>query len=44
MQEQEYAKSSFTDVASKYDEIPFFKISARYVAQIINTYKDDDTL
>jgi len=44
MQEQEYAKSSFSDVASKYDEIPFFKTSAKYVAQIINTYKDDDTL
>ncbi|WP_309497765.1 class I SAM-dependent methyltransferase [Sulfurovum sp.] len=42
--EQEYAKSSFADVASKYDEIPFFKISATYVAQIINHYKDDDTL
>jgi len=42
--EQEYAKSSFEDVANKYDEIPFFKISARNVAQIIHTYKDNDTL
>lgn len=42
--EQKYAKASFEDVANKYDEIPFFKISAGYVAEIINTYKDNDTL
>lgn len=42
--EQAYAKASFEDVANKYDEILFFKISARYVAEIINTHKDDDTL
>lgn len=42
--EQKYAKTSFEDVAKKYDEIPFFKISAKYVAEIINTYKDDDRL
>lgn len=41
---QAYAKASFEDVAAKYDKIPFFKISAGYVAEIINTYKDDDTL
>jgi hypothetical protein len=34
--EQAYAKASFEDVANKYDEIPFFKMSARYVAEIIN--------
>ena len=42
--EQEYAKTSFQDVANKYDEIPFFKISARHVAQIIHTHKDDERL
>ncbi len=42
--EQEYAKTSFQDVANRYDEIPFFKISARHVAQIIHTYKDDESL
>ena len=42
--EQAYAKASFEDVAAKYDEIPFFKISAKYVVEIINTYKDDDSL
>ena len=41
---QAYAKATFDEVANKYDEIPFFKISARVVAEIINTYKDDDTL
>ncbi len=41
---QAYAKASFEDVAAKYDEIRFFKISAAYVAEIINTYKNDDTL
>ena len=42
--EQAYAKATFDEVAKKYDEIPFFKISARVVAQVINTHKDDDTL
>lgn len=42
--EQEYAKASFADVADKYDAIPFFKISAKYVAQIIQRDKDDEAL
>jgi ubiquinone/menaquinone biosynthesis C-methylase UbiE len=39
--EQDYAKASFEDVASKYDEIPFFKISAEHVVELIqkNTQK-----
>lgn len=37
--EQEYAKVSFSDVADKYDAIPFFKISARHVANIIQKHK-----
>jgi len=37
--EQDYAKKSFDDVAHKYDEIPFFKISARHVVNIIKKYK-----
>jgi len=41
---QTYAKATFDEVAVKYDEIPFFKTSASVVAEIINTYKDDDTL
>ena len=42
--EQEYAKKSFDDVAHKYDEIPFFKISARNMAEIIGKYKGEGTL
>jgi len=42
--EQEYARKSFDDVASKYDEIPFFKISARHVVDIIKKYKGEDDL
>jgi ubiquinone/menaquinone biosynthesis C-methylase UbiE len=42
--EQDYAKTSFSDVANKYDEIPFFKTSAKYVAQIITTQKDEKSL
>jgi ubiquinone/menaquinone biosynthesis C-methylase UbiE len=42
--EQEYAKKSFDDVAHKYDEIPFFKISARYVVDIIKKYKGEGDL
>ena len=33
--EQEYAKTTFDEVANKYDEIPFFKISAKHVVEII---------
>ena len=36
--EQEYAKKSFDNVANKYDEIPFFKISARHVVDIIKEH------
>lgn len=42
--EQEYAKKSFDDVAHKYDEIPFFKISARHVVDIIQKHKSEDAL
>ena len=42
--EQEYAKKSFDDVASKYDEIPFFKISAKHVVDIIKKHKREDSL
>ena len=37
--EQEYAKDSFEDVATKYDEIPFFKLSAKQVVEIIKRQK-----
>lgn len=36
--EQEYAKKSFDDVANKYDEIPFFKISAGHVLEMIKEH------
>lgn len=42
--EQEYAKKSFDEVANRYDEIPFFKISAGHVLDIIKEHKDDDSL
>jgi len=42
--EQDYAKKSFDDVAHKYDEIPFFKTSARHVVDIIKKYKGEGTL
>jgi len=42
--EQAYAKKSFDDVASKYDEIPFFKISAKHVVEIIKKHKNEDSL
>jgi len=42
--EQAYAKKSFDDVAHTYDEIPFFKISAKYVVDIIKKHKDEDIL
>ena len=42
--EQDYAKKAFDDVAHKYDEIPFFKTSARYVVDIIKKHKGEDTL
>ena len=37
--EQAYAKASFEDVSTKYDEISFFKISAKHVAEIIKRQK-----
>jgi ubiquinone/menaquinone biosynthesis C-methylase UbiE len=37
--EQDYAKKSFDDVAHKYDEIPFFKTSARHIVDIIKKHK-----
>jgi release factor glutamine methyltransferase len=40
--EQDYAKKSFDDVAHKYDEIPFFKTSARHVVEIIKREKGED--
>ena len=36
--EQEYAKKSFDEVAHTYDEIPFFKISAKHVADMIQNH------
>lgn len=42
--EQEYAKKTFDDVASRYDEIEFFKISARIVAGIIKEHKTEVAL
>ena len=41
---QDYAKSTFNDVASRYDEIEFFKISARYVSDIIKEHRTDKEL
>jgi ubiquinone/menaquinone biosynthesis C-methylase UbiE len=40
--EQDYAKKSFDDVAHKYDEILFFKTSARHVVEIIKREKGED--
>jgi len=42
--EQDYAKKSFDDVAHKYDEIQFFKISAKHVVNIIKKQKGEGTL
>ncbi len=42
--EQEYAKTTFDKVAMKYDEIPFFKISARHVVGIIKQHKQEEVL
>ena len=41
---QEYAKTTFDHVANKYDEIPFFKISAKHVVRIIQAYTNEDEL
>lgn len=37
--EQDYAKTTFNEVANNYDEIPFFKISARHVVEIVKKNK-----
>ena len=42
--EQEYAQSTFNEVANKYDKIPFFKISAEYVVALINKQKQKENL
>jgi ubiquinone/menaquinone biosynthesis C-methylase UbiE len=42
--EQDYVKATFNDVANKYDEIPFFKISARHVVNIIKEKKGESFL
>ena len=41
---QEYAKKVFNEVAHKYDEIPFFKISALNVLEIIKKHKKEANL
>jgi len=33
--EQDYAKKTFDEVALRYDEIEFFKISARHIAFLL---------
>lgn len=42
--EQEYARTTFDDVASRYDEIEFFKISARHVTDMIKEHKTEADL
>ena len=42
--EQDYAKNTFNEIATKYDEIEFFKISARHIADIIKEHKSDEPL
>jgi len=42
--EQDYARTTFDDVASRYDEIEFFKISARHVADMIKEHKTEAKL
>lgn len=42
--EQEYVKSTFNEIAHKYDEIPFFKISARHVVALIHKNKTEENL
>ena len=41
---QEYAKTTFDDVAARYDEIVFFKISARHLIDIIKAHKSEEDL
>lgn len=42
--EQEYAKTTFDEIANNYDEIPFFKISARHVVELIGKEKGEGAL
>ncbi len=42
--EQAYAKSTFDSVAVKYDEIAFFKLSAKHVATIVKKHKEEKNL
>jgi ubiquinone/menaquinone biosynthesis C-methylase UbiE len=42
--EQDYAKTTFDEVAKNYDEIPFFKTSAVHVAQMIEKHTKLRTL
>jgi len=42
MTEEDYAKNTFDEVANNYDEIPFFKISAQYLAQIVKREMEDE--
>ncbi len=42
--EQVYAKSTFDNVAVKYDEIDFFKHSAKHVAKTIKRYQQEKNL
>jgi len=42
--EQEYAKTSFNDVANQYDQIAFFKTSAQNVVTLIQLRNNQDNL
>ena len=42
--EQDYAKKTFDDVALRYDEIEFFKISARHIAKMIQQMPSRENL
>ncbi len=42
--EQDYAKTTFDEVALRYDEIEFFKISARHIAKMIQKIPDKENL
>ena len=44
MTEEEYAEATFNEVADKYDEIPFFKISAQYLTQIVKKEKTENDI
>jgi len=44
LQEKDYAKTTFDDVALRYDEIEFFKISARHVAKMLQELPNKEKL